>query len=224
MWQKERLLNLAIERVPEQYTKIAWLDSDILFLNQTWVEEAEKALDDKLVVQLFEVVERLDERSRPECAALGTAAASARRTGRKSGSPGGAWAARRDVLPLFDDHILGGSDQMTASAWLGDWKERRFRGLMNDAWYQEYLKLGIEQYEKVRGNVGFVSGEILHFWHGARLNRDYADRWEYLALYDYQPSLDIQLDSNGLWTWASDKTDMQALVRHYFRERREDGG
>ena len=61
MWQKERLLNLAIERVPDKYDKIAWLDTDLLFLHDTWVEDVEELLDEKPVAQLFDRVVALDE-------------------------------------------------------------------------------------------------------------------------------------------------------------------
>ncbi|MBM4317211.1 MAG: hypothetical protein FJ116_06995, partial [Deltaproteobacteria bacterium] len=38
MWQKERLLNIALESLPEQIDKIAWLDADIIFKNNSWAE------------------------------------------------------------------------------------------------------------------------------------------------------------------------------------------
>jgi hypothetical protein len=36
MWQKERLINLALRHLPGDCTKVAWLDSDILFANPDW--------------------------------------------------------------------------------------------------------------------------------------------------------------------------------------------
>lgn len=33
MWQKERLLNLALRLLPPRVTKVAWIDCDVLFLN-----------------------------------------------------------------------------------------------------------------------------------------------------------------------------------------------
>lgn len=39
MWQKERLLNLALARLPAGCTKVAWLDADLLFENPGWAAE-----------------------------------------------------------------------------------------------------------------------------------------------------------------------------------------
>ena len=59
MWQKERLINVAIENVPERFTKIAWLDCDLLFTNENWAAETSRLLDRYPVVQPFEAVVRL---------------------------------------------------------------------------------------------------------------------------------------------------------------------
>jgi len=54
MWQKERLLNIAVERVPKNCDKIAWLDCDIIFGSEDWIEQASRALDASVVVHLFD--------------------------------------------------------------------------------------------------------------------------------------------------------------------------
>src|SRR5262245_25462823 len=38
MWQKERLLNIAIANLPPSCTKVAWLDCDILFEDHAWLQ------------------------------------------------------------------------------------------------------------------------------------------------------------------------------------------
>ena len=38
MWQKERLLNIAIEQLPADCTKVAWLDNDLIFDDPRWLE------------------------------------------------------------------------------------------------------------------------------------------------------------------------------------------
>jgi hypothetical protein len=54
MWQKERLLNLAIERVPKSCDKIAWLDCDVVFGNEDWAEQASRSLDTSALIHLFQ--------------------------------------------------------------------------------------------------------------------------------------------------------------------------
>jgi len=45
IWQKERLLNIALPFIPMHCTKIVWIDSDILFLNPNWAVETSILLD-----------------------------------------------------------------------------------------------------------------------------------------------------------------------------------
>jgi hypothetical protein len=53
MWQKERLLTVAIASLPDQVKYVAWVDCDILFENRDWMHEARKLLESKSVIQLF---------------------------------------------------------------------------------------------------------------------------------------------------------------------------
>ena len=53
MWQKERLLNLALARVPATVDHIAWIDCDILFHNPVWHEKMVEALRTNPLVQGF---------------------------------------------------------------------------------------------------------------------------------------------------------------------------
>ncbi len=56
MWQKERLLNIGIERLPRECTHVAWLDCDVVFENPAWVTQAWAHLENARLVQLFEHV------------------------------------------------------------------------------------------------------------------------------------------------------------------------
>ncbi len=54
LWQKERLLNLALEALPSDCTKVAWLDCDIIFERKDWQELAIDTLSRARLVQLFD--------------------------------------------------------------------------------------------------------------------------------------------------------------------------
>lgn len=53
LWQKERLLNLALKSVPSDVNNIAWIDCDVMFERPDWMEEANQQLREFNVVQLF---------------------------------------------------------------------------------------------------------------------------------------------------------------------------
>jgi len=56
LWQKERLLNVAVSALPPRCTKVAWLDADILFARPDWAVLTSKLLDTYAVVQVFDHV------------------------------------------------------------------------------------------------------------------------------------------------------------------------
>ncbi len=62
IWQKERLLNIGIRHLPADVEYVAWIDSDIVFENRAWADDAITLLKSgKQYVQLFESVARLPE-------------------------------------------------------------------------------------------------------------------------------------------------------------------
>lgn len=52
LWQKERLINLAVASLPAAAEKIAWLDCDVLFSNPDWAVQTAALLDEVPIVQL----------------------------------------------------------------------------------------------------------------------------------------------------------------------------
>jgi hypothetical protein len=64
LWQKERLLNIAAQALPDSCENVAWLDSDILFDDRDWSSRANKALQHNKLVQLFDRVGALGKGAR----------------------------------------------------------------------------------------------------------------------------------------------------------------
>ena len=221
MWQKERLLNLAAEQLPGDVDKIAWIDGDVIFANDNWCQIAEAKLDSDPVVQLFESAHHLDSSGRVAKVTPAMHAGSQE----NPGWPGFAWAARRELFPLYDQHILGGADALMYYAFVGQHRDRkswRTKG-MSEPWFQSYVSSSERMHSITKGKVGFVEGDILHLYHGEKSNRKYMERWSYLYDFAFNPAVDILIGDGGLWEWSSDmKSDMHALVRYYFRERKED--
>lgn len=53
MWQKERLLNVALENLPTSCRKVVWIDCDLLVDSHHWPARIARALDEVPLVQPF---------------------------------------------------------------------------------------------------------------------------------------------------------------------------
>ncbi len=239
MWQKERLLNVAMESVPLHFTKIAWLDCDLLFANENWAEETSRLLDRYPVVQPFDTVVRLP-RGVTEVKGGGErwvsfAAAYAKQphavlTGDfvVHGHTGFAWAARREILSrhgLYDGCVAGSGDHMMAHAFAGDWHGPCIRRIFggNTAHWQHFAAWSAAIYRDVRAAVSFVPGTLLHLWHGEMEDRRYVHRNRDLAGFCFDPASDVAIGTGGCLEWNSDKPELHRWAANYFGLRKEDG-
>jgi hypothetical protein len=246
MWQKERLLNVALKSVPENCRKIAWLDCDVIFADENWTERASQALDQHVLVHLFQercnlprdvmpdqlidgnespmadsvMFRTVMGKSIPEDFCLADAPLKRRSTA------GLAWASQREPLMehgLYDACILGGADRAILCAALGkpDYGAQALamskrRAAHYYSWARAYAKA-------VDGRVGHIGGRLYHLWHGDLENRQYSARQKILERFDFDPYSDIALDVEGCWRWDSDKAKLHQVVREYFGSRKEDG-
>lgn len=243
LWQKERLLNMALRELPDECRFLVWVDGDILFDGESWAEETREALEKYRMVQPFAAVHDLPRGAGPETpsgeGALLTRSSLARMVGEDGfdpsrastdmsavGSPGHAWAARRDLLEetgLYDAMIVGSGDNAVALAAWGHAESIAAAYAMNDRQAEHYLRWAGPFREAVGGEVGAVPGDIRHLWHGDLSDRAYGSRYAPLARFEFDPERDIAPDGNGAWRWNSEKPELHAYVRDYFRSRREDG-
>jgi hypothetical protein len=246
MWQKERLLNIALERVPKNCDKIAWLDCDIVFGSEDWMEQASRALDASVVVHLFDQRHDLPRDATvgdlPSWNALPTsysviAKLAAGEAGaedlfsadaplQRKSTAGLAWAARRGVLEkhgLYDACIMGTGDRAILCAALGKLDYGARSTLMNDRWRQHYLAWARPYFASVMGRVGSVRGRLFHLWHGDIKDRRYGERHSIMQAFEFDPFDDIALGQDGCWRWNSDKKALHTFVRRYFESRNEDG-
>jgi hypothetical protein len=146
LWQKERLINLGISRLPPQATKVAWLDGDILFTNPDWAVETVALLDHFPIIQPFSERKKLladgaryDEQSGSlsSFAYLHSSTPSLvfNRGYFEHGSTGFAWAAQRNVLTrhgLYDVFLSGIGDHLMAHAMCGDFTSPCIRPFFDD--------------------------------------------------------------------------------------------
>ena len=232
LWQKERLFNIRLSSVPKDYTNIAWIDCDVLFLNPSWVMEANSKLEEYKVVQLFENVLRTDSDgsiARTSKSFIKHMVESGKVDENFSGGiPGFAWAARRDVIEkvgFLDIQIVGGADGCMMYSFLGRHKDNRLlpNGSLGCSlgWRSAMESWGNKAFKEVNGEVGYVSGDILHLYHGSRKCRKYKSRTLILTQKGFDPNIDLTVEENGIY--KVHPRFRQDLL-HYFNGRDEDDG
>jgi len=245
LWQKERLLNIAIRSVPTSVKNIAWLDCDILFGRNDWAEEAERQLNERCnVIQLFENAVYLNEEDTGEglrgydsyphvpglvalydkgnMSPLDRLAVSTQ--GALVYNPGLAWAGRREVFAkhgFYDLAIIGAGDLYMANSIFGTMDSLVKLHSLNRSRSESYLEWAAPFHETVDSKVGNLAGEIYHLWHGDTKNRNYKDRFKILA--DFDPQADVYIGDNGALHWTKPSTALADQLRAHFLNRREDG-
>lgn len=238
LWQKERLLNVALRQLPPDCRHVAWLDCDIVFDTDGWADRAVDALRTHRVVQLFSERDNLGPDGRVESTvrAVGRRIADGSATPveledpaaplRQGSTAGLAWAARRTALDecgFYDACILGSGDRTILCAALGR-PEYGVRALgMTPRQAEHYRRWATRFAASIGAKVGAVDGRVEHLWHGDIAARRYATRYRGLRRFGFDPFEDIAVGPDGSWSWNTPKPEMHAYVRDYFDGRREDG-
>lgn len=247
LWQKERLLNVALQALPAECDQVAWLDCDVVFEASDWADRASHLLRRFALLHLFRKRVNLECAVRtPDQIPLAPVASVAMSLPykmvhgcvmsddfrspdaplRRGTTVGLAWAARREILEghgLYDACIIGTGDRAIACAAYGRFEDAMHATSMCEPGARHYLQWARPFFERVGGNVGHVEGTAVHLWHGNLANRRYQQRHEDLRAFGFDPFIDIAVDAQGCWRWNSDKPAMHAHVRRYFEDRHEDG-
>ncbi len=241
MWQKERLLNLALQALPRNCEAVAWLDADVLFEKADWAEKAMRKLEDFPVLQPFSEFRDLRPdgqagKSSPmqpcSCASFlaGGGALSPQNLGstRIKGGPlfGLARAARRSPVEghgCYDACVLGSGVLAMAVAAAGVPEIAVGYLRMNLRQEEHYLSWARPWHESVGGKIGCLEGRISHLWHGSLRDRRYKERHREFRKFGFNPHTDITPTAQGPWRWSSEKGEMHRYVRNYFLSRKEDG-
>lgn len=237
LWQKERLLNLLIHRLPQSVTKVAWLDCDLLFENDEWPKMASQALDTWPVIQPFNFVHWLgpnDERPHFEGITDRRAGVAyvamhypQRATDFRICAPGIAWAARRELLNqhgIYERAIIGSGDTLTTLGFYG-WFKHGHLNFCSASAKHDALQYIYKLHRDVRGYVGYLPTAVAHIWHGSHQNRLYQQRHQLLRELDFDPQRHLAYDPvTGLLRWTPETPSaIKTHVQQYFRLRKEDG-
>jgi len=225
LWHKENMINLGVKLLPSNYKAFAWIDADIEFDSPTWAMDTLRILNgSKDVVQLFSHAIDMyrDETNIHIFNGFGYSFCKKKKYssgGSDFWHPGFAWAITRKAYEkagVYDHALLGSGDNIIALSLINKVDAQMFH------YSQEYKDDMLAYQSKVKGlRLGYVPGIIRHYYHGAKKNRQYGERWKILIKYDYSPSM-IQYVDGIIVPTHSFPQGLADEILQYFSERNED--
>jgi hypothetical protein len=246
VWHKENMLNLVMHRLPSNWKYVAWIDADIEFARPDWVYETIHLLQHYSFLQMFSQAVDLNRKfeildtTREGIISYWQRSGGADIRNRKPGygygygygagnnHPGYAWAATREAIDhvggLIDWGAVGSGDWHMASALVGQVSASIGPSVAESCpTYVEWLKIWeANAIKHIKYNVGFMDGLVMHYYHGAKVNRRYFDRWGILVRNNFDPLLDLKKDWQGLWQLTDRNHKLRDDLRAYFATRDED--
>lgn len=222
LFQKERLCHLLETYIPKSYSKLLFLDSDLIFQNPNWYKELSDKLESYQIVQPFSKGVWLDitykhiVKERIPIIFYNKFGKISMEGGIGGYHPGFAWGFQRDwfrKVGFFQYGILGDGDTLSSTVWLD----------YSDFQYVPFIQPSIEDFRKSiseKPSICFLQGEIYHLWHGDSKNRQYKSRRAiFKSIRDIRD--EIYVAENGLF--ALQHTTFQKKIRNYFKKRDDDG-
>lgn len=245
MWQKERLLNIALENLPDSVEFVAWLDCDVVLPDRTWPCRTIEKLQESSLVQLFSTLHDLSPGERnphtckkPQLSGRGIAYLShAEECPLEAFRPnntvdmrraafGLAWAANVQLMKrhrFYDAMVIGSGDRALACAAFKKYEDAINAIYLDSVRIRHYMEWA-ERFSSDIKRVGYIEGSILHLWHGELADRGYAERHRAFSTLNFNPYSDICADPGAPLEWARNANAYNDFARRYFLSRNEDGG
>jgi hypothetical protein len=241
MWQKERLINIGIDALPENTDIVIICDADIVFTDDDFTEKLTKSLERYSAVQCFSIIRSLSPNknetnfdyfnvdfnsldafalSAPSC--IMTYSLYGNFAG---GAAGYMWAFNYKIIKnikLFDINIIGSGDRVSAAAFIGlplaPWLTV---GGQNAVHYYKYLN-NVKNAGINRDTVGYIDMQIYDLYHGLHEDRKYNQRHAILQDMGFLPERDL-ISSKGAVHKFSEGFSQSSRdkIKNYFYSRNE---
>ena len=217
MFNKEQLCRLLERRMPWRFSKVVFLDADLVFTSSDWYTDTSKRLNTHEVVQPFSSAVWLDiTYTKATLERSSVVYMNRTKTYNSQYHPGFAWAFKRSWFRrygFYEYAITGSGDTMSTAAWLG---VEFPKGYLKSAFVRSF-----SDYRRMpKPTMTCTPGKVYHLWHGTHKNRKYVDRHQ---IVDGIP--DVQRIVRPNWSGVFEVTDknVEAKLRDYFTEREDDG-
>jgi len=221
LFQKERLCFLLEQHIPKRFTKLVFMDSDLILDNANWYNELSDKLDSFNIVQPFSKPLWLDVtytkvvKERIPIIFYNKFGNIAMKGGIGGYHPGFAWGFQREwfkKVGFFQQGVLGDGDTFSSTIWL----DYQFE-------YSPFIKDAIMAYKqsiKDKPTLCFLNGNIFHLWHGDSKKRQYKQRRDiFKSIKDIRDI--IRVAPNGLYELTHES--IKPKIRKYFQNRDDDG-
>ena len=233
-WKKENLLNIGITKLMKEYKYVGWLDSDIIFQDDNWIQKIKNELRTHDIVQVANTINKEKSNGKTICVKSMTSyykhgIVDIKNTLNRIGEPGYGYVYNKDILniktPLYDKCICGGGDYLNLLGYtrsddfidkIKNNQERIFGSNKNMQinyieWYNENNKTK---------TIGCADNTILVKYHGTQVNRKYYTRDIIPDKLGFIPEKDTSYSKSG--ELLLNRADISCAIRKYFESRNED--
>ncbi len=219
MFHKERLYRLLEKKIPKEFTKLAFLDADILFNDPSWYYNTSNLLDKCDVVQPFERCHWLDLTYTRKTLTRETVLKMKGDDYNCNYHPGFAWCMRRDwynKVGFFDWALTGSGDALSVIAWL----RKRIPSNFNSC--PQSIACEFNNFKRLEApRITYLHNvEVSHLYHGTRVNRQYTQRHELINVSRDVKGL-VVINKEGVYEWA-DLKFWNPIFLKYFKNRNDD--
>jgi hypothetical protein len=241
LWVKENLMNIGINRLPQDAAYVATIDADVTWRGENWPDDVMNALDIYPVIQpwqycfdlgpnnqhyqLHSSFASLHNEGKPVIPKIAEKTYQLTYQPHTYPHPGYAWAWRRDFLEsaggLFEWGGVGSGDHHMALSLL----KHAHLSVPKQAnqIYKDLLLQWQERAIKFGGlKIGYTKDTIEHMFHGRKEDRGYKSRWDMFLKYDFDPLKDIKRNTYGVLEFAGNKPELEREWELYLKARNED--
>jgi hypothetical protein len=236
LWHKESLLQQAVKHLPRQFTKVAFLDKDVMIDDPLWLQKTSKLLDSVDIAHPFETVclrgLNMGCMRKQSCFVhmmnKGCNVTDNLMNDRPCGTQGFVLAVHRalvDTVGLFDTCVIGGGDTFFLYSCLNMPLET-LPAMQRT--YVDALSMPYEDYRQRLHHfygrpirMGFLPNvTVMHGYHGSISDKQYHPRKTILFASNFSLT-DLYKNEDGMWAMHQPNKWRGAFTR-YFRNRNED--
>jgi hypothetical protein len=219
-FQKENLCRILESHIPRVFSKLMFIDGDLIFSNPAWYNETSEMLDCHDVVQPFREASWMDITFKKSIKRAKTAVLHPLDWPFNPSNyhPGFAWAFDREWyrrVGFYDRTIIGGGDTLSVMGWMGNIDEARVPKALRSS-YTDFV-------EKISDNppsIGWIVGRVYHLYHGSIKNRQYKKRKLILEGVGEIDDI-VVMNEDGVYEVVDE--EIMLRIRTYLSERDDDG-